>query len=97
MGTPLDLLWLAMPAYVVLPVVAMMRTSGGTRMAAALPLFVMVPVFVHAAVGLVQESNLWPLLMLFVSPAALFYFTAVAFLPRRSNKLQALSRVFLFQ
>lgn len=71
MGLPLDLLWLTIPAYVVVQVVALMRSSGGSRMAAALPLFVMVPVFVYAAVGLVQESNLWPLLMLFASPVAL--------------------------
>ena len=30
---PLDLLWLAIPAYVVLQVVAMMRISGGSRIA----------------------------------------------------------------
>jgi heme A synthase len=89
MGLPLDLLWLTIPAYVVMQVVAMMRSSGGSRMAATLPLFVMVPVFVHAAVGLVQESNLWPLLMLFVSPAALLYVTVVAFLPRRSRTPEA--------
>ena len=90
MGMPLDLLWLTIPAYVVVQVVALMRSSGRSRMAAALPLFVMVPVFVYAAVGLVQESNLWPLLMLFASPVALLYVTVVAFLPRRSSTPKAL-------
>lgn len=93
MGLPLDLLWLTIPAYVVVQVVALMRSSGGSRMAAALPLFVMVPVFVYAAVGLVQESNLWPLLMLFASPVALLYVTVVAFLPRRSSTPKAVQRV----
>ena len=40
MGMPLDLLWLTVPAYVVLQVVALMRSSGGSRVAAVIPLFV---------------------------------------------------------
>jgi len=40
MGMPLDLLWLTIPAYVVLQIVALTRSSGGSRVAAALPLFV---------------------------------------------------------
>ncbi len=85
MGMPLDLIWLTIPAYVVVQVIALMRSSTGSRMVAALPLFVMVPVFIHAVVGLVQESNLWPLLMVFVSPIALLYVVMVALLPRRSR------------
>ncbi len=85
MGMPLDLIWLTIPAYVVVQIITLMRSSRGSRMTAALPLIVMVPVFVHAAVGLVQESNLWPLLMLFASPIALLYITVVAILARRSN------------
>jgi len=63
MGMPLDLLWLTIPAYVLVQVVALMRSSRGSRMVAALPLFVMGPVFVHAVFGFMQESNLWPLPM----------------------------------
>ena len=85
MGMPLDLIWLTIPAYVVVQVIALMRSSTGSRMVAALPLFVMVPVFIHAVVGLVQESNLWPLLMIFLSPIALLYVVMVALLPRRSR------------
>ena len=89
MGMPLDLIWLTIPAYVVVQVIALMCSSSGSRMAAALPLFVMVPVFVHAAVGLLQENNLWPLLMLFASPIALLYVVVVAVLPRRSRMTNA--------
>jgi hypothetical protein len=42
---PLDLLWLTVPGYVVLQVVALMRSSGSSRVAAALPLFVTLSVF----------------------------------------------------
>ena len=67
MGMPLDLIWLTVPAYVVLQVVALMRSSGGSRVAAVLPLFVMVPVFALTVVAIVQDSNLWPLWMLFAT------------------------------
>ena len=90
MGMPLDLLWLTIPAYVVLQVVALMRSSDGSRVAAVLPLFVMVPVFALTAVALVQESNLWPLLMLFASPVALLYVGAIALLPQRPGTPKAI-------
>ena len=89
MGMPLDLIWLTIPAYVVVQVIALMRSSNGSRIAAALSQFVMVLVFVHAVVGLMQESNLWPLLMLFTSPIALLYVVVVAVLPRRSRMTNA--------
>ncbi len=85
MGMPLDLIWLTVPAYVVLQIVALMRSSGGSRMAAVLPLFVMVPVFVLTAVALVQKSNLWPLWMLFTCPIAMLYVAVAALLARRSS------------
>ena len=85
MGMPLDLLWLTVPGYVILQVVALMRSSGGSRLAAALPLFGMVPVFAFTAVALVQESNLWPLWMLFTCPVAMVYVAVVAVLAPRSG------------
>jgi hypothetical protein len=85
MGMPLDLLWLTIPAYVVLQVVALMRSSGGSRVAAVLPLFIMIPVFALTAVALVQESNLWPLWMLFSCPIAMLYVAVVALRARRSG------------
>jgi hypothetical protein len=74
----IDLLWLSVPAYVIAQAVALLRTSGPWRVAAALPLAVMLPVFAHAAVAFAQQSNLWPLGMLLASPVALLYAAAVA-------------------
>ena len=85
MSMPFDLLWLAIPAYLILQVVALLRTSGGFRLAAALPLFVMVPVFAMTIIAAAQESNMWPVLMLLASPVALAYVTGVALLGRRSG------------
>ncbi len=85
MGMPLDLLWLTIPGYVVLQVVALMRSSGGSRLAAALPLFGMLPVFAFTGVALVQESNLWPLWLLFTCPVAMAYVAVVSLRARRSG------------
>ena len=90
MGMPLDLLWLTIPAYVVVQAVAMARSSGGFRVAAVLPLFVMVPVLIFTLVDLARESNLWPILILFASPLALLYVAVVALLVRRPSTPKAL-------
>jgi hypothetical protein len=77
---PLDLLWLAIPAYLIMQVVALLRTSGGFRLAAALPLVVMLPVFAITIIDAARESNMWPVLMLLASPVALLYVAVVALL-----------------
>lgn len=82
---PFDLVWLAVPAYLVVQVVAITRTAGGMRLAAALPLVVMLPLFVYTAVAFAQESNLWPLGLLFLSPAALVYVTVIWLVGRESG------------
>jgi hypothetical protein len=77
MGYPLDLIWLAVPAYIILQFVVIWRSSGPSRWVAALPLVVMVPIFILTVVALLQESNLWPLYLLFASPVALLYIVIV--------------------
>ena len=77
MGFPNDLIWLAVPAYIILQFVVIWRSSGPSRWVAALPLVVMVPIFVLTGVAYAQESNLWPLLLLFASPVALLYVVVV--------------------
>jgi hypothetical protein len=70
---PLDLLWLAVPAYVILQVLALAWSTGRARLVAGAPLIVMAPIFVLSVVGLLQGSNLWPLPLLFASPPAMLY------------------------
>ena len=77
MGYPDDLIWLAVPAYIILQFVVIWRSSGPSRWVAAVPLVVMVPVFVLTGVAYAQESNLWPLWLLFASPVALLYVVVV--------------------
>ncbi len=82
MGLPYDLIWLAVPLYVVLQAVALARPGDRTP-AALLPLTVMVPLFAYAGVAFARESNLWPLPLLFASPVAVLYLAAVLLLTRR--------------
>jgi len=76
----LAILWpLSVPAYVVVQIVVLLRSSGFGRIAAALPLVVMIPVFVLSGIALAQDSNLWFLLLYFTSPVALLYVVIVGF------------------
>ncbi len=74
----LDGLWLSVLAYVVVQAIVLRRASGFGRVAAALPLLVMIPVFVLTIVNLLLEKNLWPIFLLLASPLALLYVVAVA-------------------
>ena len=86
MAMLLDLLWLSVLAYVVMQIIVLRRASGFGRVAAALPLVVMAPIFLLTVYGLVQQSNLWPLWLLFASPVALLYVLIVAFFVRPAAK-----------
>lgn len=91
MGMPLDLIWLVIPAYVVLQIIVLVRSSRSSRMTAAVPLFIMVPVFIHATAGLTQESHLWPLPMLFTSPIALVYVVVIVLRSRGNGPVAGFS------
>ena len=74
----LPLLWLSVLAYLVMQIFLLVRPLGGTRGAVALPLIVMVPVLASTVAGMVEQSNLWPLILLLTSPLAFLYLLIVA-------------------
>jgi hypothetical protein len=79
----LAILWpLTVPAYVVVQIVVLLRSSGLSRWIAALPLVVMVPIFIVSVGALIQGSNLWFLFLYFASPVALLYVVIVALFVR---------------
>jgi hypothetical protein len=79
MGGIFEELWLiAVPAYFFLQYFTGMRYRGGWLVAALLPLVVMVPVALHAVLALIAGSNLWPLLLILVSPVAFLYLVGLA-------------------
>jgi hypothetical protein len=72
--------WLALIAisrYWILQFVLPRRYDGGWRIAALVPLAVMVPIVLYTAFAFAAGSNLWPLLPIFVTPLG-FYLIVVA-------------------
>src|SRR4051794_19257200 len=60
-------------AYLPLQIYSGLKWRGGWRIAALVPAFLMVPVFVVTGIALAQESNLWPIIMIFASPFGTAY------------------------
>lgn len=73
----LDLLILlagwSVPGYFVLQAVLLLRWRGRWRQAAALPLLGMMPLLAYTLFALLAGSNLWPLMLIFLTPLALLY------------------------
>jgi hypothetical protein len=57
--------------------------NGGWRVAAVLPLLVVIPVVVVTIRDLQQGSNLWPLLLIFLAPVLLLYQVVLLVLHKR--------------
>jgi hypothetical protein len=64
-------------AYVVLQVLALSRLRGGWLQAATVPVIPMLLVLLYTIYAYANESNLWPLILLFTSPLAGAYLLAV--------------------
>lgn len=66
-----QLLYLSTPLYWILQITVLLRWSGQWRKIACLPLFISLPLLLYTLYALYQQSNLWPLMMLFITPVAL--------------------------
>ena len=84
--------WGGVLAYPILQFIAVKKMRGGWRVLAYLPLILMVFVFVITIVGFYQQSNLWPLILILVSPLVLLYLVILlvshSFLVRGKNEEQ---------
>jgi hypothetical protein len=65
--------WGGILAYPILQFIAIKRMQGGWSVLAYLPFILMTFVFLITIVGFVQQSNLWPLILILVSPLVLVY------------------------
>lgn len=64
---------LAVPGYLLLQWLSMRSLGGRWKIAAAVPLAVMVPIGAFTMFALAAGSNLWPLLLIFTAPVGCFY------------------------
>jgi hypothetical protein len=78
---------LSIPGYLILQIVLLFRYSGRWRLAAALPLVGMIPLLLYTLAALAAGSNLWPLMLLFLTPLAFLYLLAVIVLKQVSAAL----------
>ena len=69
--------FLCFPIYVITQMVAIFRLRGGWRWASLVPVIPMIYVLAVTIKAFEQQSNLWPLLLLFSSPLALVYILLV--------------------
>jgi len=69
----LDMIFWALPAYLLLQGWTIWRMEGRWRLAAAAPLIIALPLAGHAIFALSAGSNLWPLLLIFFAPAGARY------------------------
>ena len=67
----------SIPGYLLAQIYTAMRYRGGWRTAALLPLWIMVPLLGYTLFALLAGSNLWPLMLLFITPFAFLYLLGV--------------------
>jgi hypothetical protein len=70
-------IWGGTLGYPILQYLAIKRMSGAWRVFAYLPLIPMAVVIVVTVMATFQESNIWPVLLIFVSPVLLVYLLAL--------------------
>ena len=61
------------PVYIFMQIGALIKTRGYWRFAAFVPIIPMTIIFIVTVEGLARSSNLWPIILLFGSPAAFLY------------------------
>jgi hypothetical protein len=74
------LMALSIPAYLVLQFYTLRTYEGRWRKLALLPLWGTVPLLIYTLLALIAGSNLWPLMLMFLAPAAFIYLLIIAWM-----------------
>jgi len=69
--------FLSVPGYFLLQPYALFALPGRWRLAALIPLGLMVPAGLHAAWALSDGSNIWPIVLIFAAPFGFFFLTGL--------------------
>jgi phosphoglycerol transferase MdoB-like AlkP superfamily enzyme len=64
---------MAIPAYFVVQPMLLLRWGGGWRRAALVPLLLIVPALAFSLFALTQDSNLWPITLIFAAAIGMLY------------------------
>lgn len=68
-----QLLFLSIPFYWILQIILIFKWSGRWRTRVYLPLLISIPLLIYTLYALYAGSNLWPLMMLFITPFTLLF------------------------
>ena len=79
-------MFLSVPGYPALQIIALWRLRGGARLLSAAPLIVMLPTYAFCLYALSRESNLWPISAIFLSPPMALYEIVLLLVFRRGNQ-----------
>jgi hypothetical protein len=79
-GLLFSLMGLSIPLYLILQAFMLVRLRGGWRKAAMVPLVGMIPLVLFTLFGLLAGANLWPLMLLFLTPVAVCYLVVLWFM-----------------
>jgi len=83
----------AVPAYFVLQTIALWRLRSGWLKASLLPVIPMILVFLYTLDAYNKESNLWPIVLIFISPLAAAYVLVILVIHRISEKARGVAPV----
>jgi len=72
-----QMLFLTIPGYWILQIYTFRKYTAGWKKIACLPLLVTIPLCLYTLFALFAGSNLWPVLMIFVTPFAFIYLAGV--------------------
>ena len=79
-------MWLSVLAYPILQILALAKSRGFYRLAGALPLCAMLPIFAVTIKAYCDHSNLWPLFLILASPAACVWTLIILAIARKNVK-----------
>ena len=82
----------SIPGYIALQIFLLRRYREGWRTAALAPLALMIPLLGYTLIALLAQSNLWPLMLLMLTPIAFVYLAVLAliyYVQRRRSKSAA--------
>ena len=80
------IIWAGLIGYPILQIVAIVKMHGRWRILACLPLVLMLPVLFVTIQGLYQQSNLWPIILIFTGPIVLVYLIVLLIVHKVSSQ-----------